>query len=218
MSLRSSLTALVAAFAIFSLGACDTTDDTALDVSVVDLSFDVDDYTAGGDLRTATFDAINASVSRGNLDFALEQAGDGALVMLYIDVELVTPVNGAEDGTTWSALPITRGFNEALFGNPDNPSDEDLITTLLVSYEYSFDNQDLYFDVVSSLPASSFPGITTREYFDGILPFRELGGSDRIDLRLVVIPDELFFVDGRAGARIDMRDYAAVKAAFNLPD
>ena len=218
MPLRSSLTTLVAAAAVFSLGACDTTEDTALDVSVVDLSFDPDDYDDGDDLRTATFDAVDAQVTRGDIDFALEQAGDGALVMLYIDVELVTPVDGAPGGTTWSALPITRGFNEAFFGDPDNPVDEDLITTLIVSYEYSFDNDDLYFDVVSSLPASSFPSVTTREYFDGILPFRELGGSERIDLRLVVIPDELFFVNGRAGARIDLRDYAAVKAAYNLPD
>ena len=221
MSLRSSLTALVAAGAVLSLGACDfsdTNDDTALDVSVVDLSFDPDDYTAGGDLKTATFDAVDASVSRGDLDFALEQAGDGALVMLYIDVELVSPVEGAEGNTTWSALPLSRSFEEIVLAEGEDGSTVTLpVVGYTASYEYSFDNDDLYFDVVSSAPYTDF-GDRPEPLFDFILPQRELGGPDDIDLRLVVIPDELFFVNGTAGARIDLRDYQAVKDAYNLPD
>ena len=84
------------------------------------------------------------------------------------------------------------------------------------SYEYSFDNQDLYFDIVSSAPYTDFSS-DPRDLFDFIAPQRQLGGSSDIDLRLVVIPDELFYVNG-SGARIDVRDYEAVKAAFNLPD
>jgi hypothetical protein len=216
MSLRSSFSTLLAAIAVFSLGACDTTEDTALDVSVVDLSFDPDDYIAGGDLRTATFDAVDATVTRGNIDFALEQAGDGALVMLYIDVELVSPVEGAEGNTTWSALPLTRSFEEIVLDDQGEGSTVPVVG-YTASYEYSFDNEDLYFDVVSSAPYTDF-GDRPEPLFDFILPQRVLGGSDDIDLRLVVIPDELFFVDAQAGARIDMRDYAAVKAAYNLPD
>ncbi|MGB3543940.1 hypothetical protein [Rubrivirga sp.] len=217
MSVRSSFTTLLVTVAVLSLSACDTTEDTALDVSVVDLSFDIDDYEDGDDLRTATFDAVDARVNRGNLDFALEQAGDGALVMLYIDVELVSPVLGAEGNTTWSALPLTRAFEEIV---PDDQGEDSTVPVVgyTVSYEYSFDNQDLYFDVVSSAPYTDF-GDRPEPLFDFILPQRVLDpGNTDIDLRLVVIPDELFFVDGQAGARIDMRDYAAVKAAYNLPD
>ena len=39
-----------------------------------------------------------------------------------------------------------------------------------------------------------------------------------IDLRLVVIPDELYYTNAQAGARVDLRDYEAVKAAYNPTD
>ena len=213
--LRSVLSLTLALGAVLVLGACDTTEDTALDVFVADFSFDYQDYTVGNDLKTATYDAIDASVSRGDLNDALRTAGDGALVMLYIDVELVSPVEGASGNVTWAALPLSRSFEEVVL------DDQGEGTTIPVvgytaSYEYSFDNQDLYFDVVSSAPYTDF-STDPRDLFDFITPQRALGGSSDIDLRLVVIPDELFYVDG-AGARIDMRDYEAVKAAFNLPD
>lgn len=218
MSLRSSFLALLAAVAVVGLGGCDTTDDTAREVIVVDFAFDDDDYTVGADLRTATFDGRDARVERGDLDFALETVGDGGLVMLYIDVELVSAVEGADGNRTYAALPLTRGFEEIVLADD---GDGGTVTVPVVgytaSYEYSFDNQDLYFDVVSSAAYTDFstdPGAL----FDFIKPQRVLGGSSDINLRLVVIPDELFFVNGRAGARVDLRDYEAVKAAYNLPD
>ena len=204
------------------LGACDTTDndvDGSLEVFVTDLRFNAQSYERGGDDRTATFYASNAQTSGDALGDALETAGDGDLVMLYIDVELVSFVDGAPDGTTWAALPLTRGFNDVVFGDRDgdNQSDGDLLaTTLLASYEYSFDNGNLYFDVVSSLPYTEFSD-DPRDLFDRILPQRVEDGPDQIDLRLVVIPGELFF-SNRAAARVDLRDYEAVKAAFGLPD
>ena len=220
-SLRAPLSALLAALVVLGLGACDTydgEDDTSLQVFVADFSFDPDDYDDGSDGRTATFDAIDATETRGSLDDALRTAGDGDLVMLYIDSELASNVQGADgERSTWAALPLVRGYNEPLFGDPDNPTDEDYVTTYFVSYEYSFDNDDLYFEVVSSLPYTSFGIDNPRDFFDLIVPYRQQGGSDSIDLRLVVVPDELFYTNG-AGARIDLRDYEAVKAAYNLPD
>lgn len=224
--LRTSLTAGLAFVAVLALGACDSYnddyygDDTSLRVYVADFSFDPRDYVAGGDLKTATFDAVDATEERGDLDEALATAGDGALVMLYIDVELVAAVEGAPDNTTWAALPLSRSFEEIVLttdGDGDGQLDEIPVVGYTASYEYSFDNQDLYFDVVSSAPYTDFsadPGAL----FDFIVPQRALGGSDDIDLRLVVIPDELYYANARAGARIDLRDYEAVKAAFDLPD
>jgi len=219
MTLRSTFSALLAAGALLTLGACDTTEDTSLSVFVADFSFNPDDYEVGDDDKTATFDAINATETSGSLDDALQTAGEGDLVMLYIDSELVSNVEGASgERSTWAALPLTRGFTDIVFGDSDGDgvSDGDIaVTGLLVSYEYSFDNQDLYFDVVSSLEYTEFT-TDERAYFDGIVPYRALGGSDSIDLRLVVIPNELFRTN--AGARIDLRDYEAVKAAYGLPD
>ncbi|MEM0961442.1 MAG: hypothetical protein AAGK21_02725 [Bacteroidota bacterium] len=218
MRFRSAFSTLLVACSVLALGACDTTDDTALDVAVVDFSFDSDDGVAGDDLRTETFDAVDARVSRGDLDFALEQAGDGALVMLYIDVELVASVEGAEGGTTWAALPLTRGFEEIVLADDGNGGSVEVpVVGYTVSYEYSFDNQDLYFDVVSSAPYTDFSTVAD-DLFDFVRPQRVQGGSGDLDFRLVVIPDELFFVNGQAGARVDLRDYEAVKAAYNLPD
>ena len=208
------------------LGACDSyndgyyEDDTSLQVFVVDFRLDADDYEVNeADQKTATFYSRDATVTRGDLDDALGTVGDGDLVMLYIDTELVSAVEGAENGT-WSALPLTRGFDEVVFGDTDGDgvSDGDIfITGLLASYEYSFDNGNLYFDVVSSLPYADYTPDNPRDFFDTIVPARFDRAPSTIDLRLVVIPDELFYTSGVA-ARVDMRDYEAVKRAYNLPD
>ena len=225
MPLRSSLLAVPTRIGLvalaLTLAACDSNDvdaDGSLEVFVTDLSFDAQTYDLGEDNRTATFYAANAQTSGDALSDALATAGDGDLVMLYIDVELVSFVDGADNGT-WAALPLTRGFNDLVVIDGDGDGDPDgeiLATTLLASYEYSFDNGNLYFDVVSSLPFTEFSDDPTV-LFDTILPQRSGQGPTDIDLRLVVIPDELFFTN-RAAARIDLRDYEAVKAAFGLPD
>ena len=222
MPLRLLTSALLVGAAL-SLGACDSYDDedASLQVFVADFSFDPDDYVVGGDDKTATFDAVDATEISGSLSDALETVGDGDMVMLYIDSELVSNVEGADgERSTWAALPLTRGFDQVVFGDTDGDGQSDgdiFVTGLLASYEYSFDNDDLYFDVVSSLPYTDF-GTDDRAFFDQILPFRALGGSDDIDLRLVVIPDELFYANSTAAARVDLRDYEAVRAAYGLPD
>ncbi len=225
MPLRSLLSATLALGAVLSLGACDTTDyyeadDTSLRVLVTDFDFAASDYESGpDDPFTATYDAVNARVRRGDLGEALRTAGDGALVMLYIDVELVS-VAGSADNGTWTPLPLTRGFDQLVFGDSDGDGTTDgdiFVTGLLASYEYSFDNQDLYFDVRSSLPYTDF-GDDDEAFFDTLIPSRFEGESQNIDLRLVVIPDELYRANAGAGARIDLRDYQAVKKAFDLPD
>ena len=212
---------LLAALAL-SMSACDSyydEDDTSLEVFVADFQFDADEYEVNeADQKTATFYSGDALVTRGDLDDALQTVGDGDMVMLYIDTELVSAVEGADNGT-WSALPLTRGFDQIVFGDSDGDgiSDGDIyVTGLLASYEYSFDNGNLYFDVVSSLPYTDFTD-DPEEFFDSILPTRFEEAPDDINLRLVVIPDELFLTDG-AAARIDLRDYEAVKRAYNLPD
>jgi len=138
--------------------------------------------------------------------------------MLYIDVELVSPVEGASGNRTYAALPLSRSFEEiVLAGDGSGGTVEIPVVGYTASYEYSFDNQDLYFDVVSSAPYTDF-STDPADLFDFIVPQRALGGSSAIDLRLVVIPDELYLVNGQAAARVDLRDYAAVKAAYDLPD
>ena len=189
------------------VGACDTTDDTALDVLTVDFSIDADDYEVTG-LYTAAFSAEDAEVSSGNLSRALRTAGSGDLVMLYIASELV---NGFESTNVfWTGLPVTRGFNQV-------SDDGTEFIDLVASYEYTFADNSLFFNVVSSLPFDAFSD-DPEVLFESIIP-AEIGRSpDDLFFRLVVIPDELFFVDGQAGARVDLRDYEAVKAAYGLPD
>lgn len=217
MPLRSPLAALAAAVLLVAASGCDTTDDTSLNVFVVDLNFDNRDYAVSNDTRVATFDARDARVTRGSLDDALRTAGDGALVMLYIDVEQVQDVDGAEGNVTWTALPITRAYEELVLAADDTGATIEIpVVGYTSSYEYSFDNGDLYFDVVSSARADEFGD--PRALFDFLVPQRADGTSSTVDLRLVTIPNELYFVDGRAGARVDLRDYQAVKAAYGLPD
>jgi hypothetical protein len=216
MPFRLSLAALLL-LAVAASG-CDTTDDTALDVFVVDLEFDDDDYSVDG-LYTASFASANAVTSGDDLFSALQTAGQGDLVMLYIDSNLIVQFEPEQELATWSPLPLSRGFNEALFPAAD-PADDELFTTLTVSYEYSFEDGNVYFDVVSSLPYTQFdlgPDGDPRDYFDSILPRRFASETaDDILLRLVVIPDELFFTDG--AARVNLRDYEAVQRAYDLPD
>ncbi len=215
---------LLLAALVLSVSACDSyyddEDDTSLQVFVADFQFDADEYEVNEtDQKTATYYSVDALVTRGDLDDALQTVGDGDLVMLYIGTELVSAVDAADNGT-WSALPLTRGFDQLVFGdsNGDGESDSDIyVTGLLASYEYSFDNGNLYFDVVSSLPYTDFTPDNPGAFFDTILPARYGEAPDDIKLRLVVIPDELFLTNG-AAARIDMRDYEAVKEAYHLPD
>lgn len=218
MPLRSTFSALAAACLVLAASGCDTTDDTSLNVFVADFNFDNRDYTVSADTRVATFDARDARVSRGSLDDALRTAGDGALVMLYIDVEQVQDVDGAEGNTTWAALPLSRSYEELVLStDADGATIEVPVVGYTSSYEYSFDNEDLYFDVVSSAPATDF-GDDPRALFDFLVPQRADGTSSTVNLRLVTIPNELYFANARAGARVDLRDYEAVKAAYGLPD
>ena len=214
--MRSLLSALALAALVVSASGCDTTDDTALNVFVVDLGFDNQQYRVSNDTRVASFDARDARVSRGNLEAALRTVGDGALVMLYIDVEQVQNVDGAQGNTTWTALPLTRSFEELVLADDGAGNTIEIpVVGYTASYEYSFDNGDLNFDVVSSAPASDFSDDPTL-LFDAIVPQRADGTSRDVNLRLVTIPDELFLTG--AGARIDLRDYQAVQAAYGLPD
>ena len=125
-------------------------------------------------------------------------------------------MDGAPDNTTWAALPLTRSFDQNVVGVDDNGDTVEVpVVGYTASYEYSFDNGDLYFDVVSSAPASDFSDDPTF-LFDAIVPQRADGTSRSIDLRLVTIPNELYLTG--AGARIDLRDYEAVKTAYGLAD
>ena len=217
-TLRATLPAVAAAFLVVAASGCDTTEDTSLNVFVVDFDFDNRDYVISADSRVATFDARNARVRRGDLDDALRTAGDGALVVLYINVEQVQDVTGAPGNTTWAALPLTRAYEEFVLADDNGTTVEVPVVGYISSYEYSFDNGDLYFDVVSSAAADGFPGFEARDIFDFLIPQRADGTSSTVDLRLVTIPNELYFTDAQASARVDLRDYQAVKAAYGLPD
>lgn len=162
-------------------------------VRVVDFEFDRTRYTLGGDGTVATFDSRTlGSTVRQRLAAALATAGDGALVVAYVDARLLYDVR--PDGQTWTALPATRAFRDVVNGVPYET---------VLSYEYSFDNGDFYFDVVSSDPASDFPA---GELF---------GFAIRRDprLRVVTVPADII-----NGTRIDVRDYNAMRAAFDLPE
>lgn len=163
-------------------------------VRVVDFEFDRTRYALSNDGTTATFDSrtLTNSTVRQRLAAALATAGDGALVVAYVDSRLL--VDATTGGQTWSALPATRAFRDDSGTIP--------FETVL-SYEYSFDNGDFYFDVVSSDPASDFP---TGQLF---------GFAIRRDprLRVVTVPADII-----NGTRIDVRDYNAMRAAFDLPE
>lgn len=204
------LTALALAFSLV-FAACDTY-ETRRDVSVVDFRLDALDYDVSADNRTASFqtDNVDSGETRDEIEFALRSAGDGALVLLYIESELVQNFEGT--GQTWAALPLSRSFEEVVLRDADTTIP---VVGYTVSFEYSFDNDDLYFDVVSSAPATDFDN-DPRVLFDSIVPQRVEQGPDELEFRLVTIPADRYY--GQAGARIDLRDYEAVQRAYNLPD
>ncbi len=205
MTLRSTLSALLAAGVLFTLGACDTTDvyhetrasfvDFRLNTTVHEDDYSEDGYAVSFDDR----DAVSPD-DRDDLQDLLAEAGDGALVVAYIDSEVVLDVVGT--GQTYSAMPITRGYEGIpilVDEDGDGTSEEIPYVDYILTYEYSFDNGAFYFDVTSSAQLD----------FSTVLP-------GAIDFRVVVIPADLY--RARAGARIDLRDYEAVKAAYGLPD
>lgn len=209
-SLRSPLlaVALVATLGL-SLTACDDYRDDdddggrAYGVTVVDFGLDGDDFSISDDGQVASFesDDIVSEGSRNDVRRALADAGSGALVMLYADNSLI--LEGTEG--SYTALPVTVGQEIIVTDGADGDSDD--VTTLAITYTYSFDDADLYFDVLSTTPLeASGDGFLS---FDDFLP-------NRIDLRLVTVPADLYY--NKAGARVDLRDYEAVKRAFNLPD
>ena len=224
--------ALPLLLAALALPACDNYDsgydDGFIDggtrggATFVDFTLDATDYAVSGDQKTATYetDNIDSGTTRAAVEAALGLAGEGALVMLYIQNDLVNTVGGGQS-QPYTALPLSRGFEELVFADIDanNDGEADVIPVVgyTASYEFSFDNQDLYFDVVSSTAASNF-GSNPRALFDFIVPQRTNAAGDRLGpsalaFRLVTVP-------ATAGGRsaIDLTDYAAVKRAYNLPD
>ena len=198
---RSAFVALAAA-AVLSLGACDT-DDTALDVFVVDFEIDTSDPGIRDEGRVASYntdDVVSPSDEAAVRD-VLRDAGDGSLVVAYARTRDILDETATPQ--TYSGLPITRGFEGTVLVDEDDDGDFEEVpfVDFLVTYEYSFDNQDFYFDAVSSAALD----------FADFLPAN-------LGIRLVVIPDELFRVNGQAGARVDLGDYEAVKRAYGLPD
>lgn len=211
---------LAAVLLAASLTACDTgdVDDTALDVLVVDLLFDADDYVLEG-VNTASFSAADAAVLEGDLSAALQTAGQGDLVMAYISSDLVSEFETNPDAQFWTPLPLTRGFDELVLADRGGETVEVPVTGYVASYEYSFADDAFFFEAVSSAPYTDFTTETEddpRVLFDAILP-RRFGSTlpDDIEVRLVVIPDELFFT---TAADVDFRSYESVQKAYGLPD
>ena len=203
--LSSLLSLSLVALLALGVSACDTYDDDddggPYGVTVVDFSLDGDDFELSDDGQVASFvsDDIASDRARDDVRLALRNAGSGALVVLYADNSLI--LAGTEG--SYTALPVTVGQEILVTGEEG----QDDVTTLAITYSYSFDDADLYFDVLSTTPlAASGDDVVS---FDDFLP-------NRIDLRLVTVPADLYY--GKAGARVDLRDYEAVKQAFNLPD
>jgi len=193
--LRHRLRPLTVAVVLAALAGCDFSDDDGpiigdSDVVYVDFSFDDDDYVLNGDGLIASFESDNLSDSgeRRAIEDALAGAMEGALVLLYADGSLLY---GASGEGTWAALPVTQAY-EAV-GSDGVP-----YVDYTVTYSYSFDDSDLYFDATSSAQldwSTAFPS--------------------RLDFRLVTAPAYAF---ARAGSRVDVRDYEAVRQALALPE
>lgn len=216
--MRSFPTLLLLALALaLPLTACDSYyndgyDDGYYDgqgsgsrVRVVDFEFDADDYDISDDGTTASFesDDIVDSGDRSRLTTALATAGDGAVVVAYVESSFLIDVSTT--GQTYSALPVSRAFRGEIPYDVDNDgtTDEFVPVETVLSYEYSFDNEDFYFDVVSSDPESEF---AAGQLFGFAID------SDP-QIRVVAIPADII-----NKTSVDLTDYAAVKAAFNLPD
>ncbi len=200
--MRTFLTLALLALALpacdgYNLGYDDGYDDGQNDrpqVRVVDFEFDRNGYQLSNDERTATFesDDITSNSARTALQDALATAGDGAVVVAYVESSLI--FNATTTGQTYSALPVTRAFRDTVEGTPYET---------VLSYEYSFDNGDFYFDVVSSDPDSDFG---ESGLFAIVIPRDP-------QLRVVTIPADVF-----NKTTVDLTNYAEVRAAFNLPD
>lgn len=219
--MRALLTLLLLVGAGLSVSACDTYDNGYDDgytdgqserprVRVVDFELDGDDYAVSTDGFVASFesDDIRSQSERTALEAALRTAGDGAIVVAYIDTELVIDTRGT--GQTYSALPITRAQDAFVEFDVNNdgtvsPGEGLLYVDYVLSYEYSFDNEDFYFDVVSSASGNDFTG-GARAFFDAVIPLD-------VRLRVVTIPADLF-----NKTSVDLTDYNAVRAAFDLSE
>ncbi len=225
---------LLLSCALLALPACDSnynngyddgyydgqgTGTTTAGARFVDFSLDATRYSVSSDTRTASYqsDDIDSGTTRAAVERALATAGDGALVALYIKSYLVTNQSSQTD-PTYSALPISRAFDEIVLAQGPTPGTTTTVPVVgyTASYEYSFDNQDLYVDVVSSAAASDF-GTNPATLFDAIVPQRTDAagirqGANRLELRVVAVPATA------AKQSVDMTDYAAVVRAYGLPD
>lgn len=195
------------------VSACDTyyDDDDDTYVRVVDFELDTDDFELSGDTRTASFDTddIQGNGDRDEVEDALRLAGDGALVLLYADNELVLDVQTT--GQTYTPLPVTVGYEVELdSGLP--------VVEYTITYTYAFDNEDLYVDVISSARSDSFPGggSDAGVLFAQLLP-------NEIEMRLVTLEADVYAsktaelrAQGKTG--LDLRNYEQVKSVFGLPD
>ena len=204
--LRSTLSALAAAALIVTASGCDTTDVYETTATYVDFRLNTSDPNSEDRLsangKETAFDDrdVISPDDQDRLRAALDRAGDGALVIAYIDSEVVLDVVGT--GQTYSAMPVTRGFEGVpirIDEDGDGVPEEIPYVDSIVTYGYSFDNGAFYFDVTSSAALD----------FTDVLP-------SAVDFRVVTLPASAAFA--RAGARVDLRDYQAVKAAYNLPD
>ena len=200
--MRTATLALLAAL-LPTLAACDSyyDDDDDVFVRVVDFELDTDGYDLSGDGLTASFDTddIQGNADQDEVEDALRLAGDGALVLLYADNELILDVETT--GQTYTALPVTKGF-EAV-------DDDGLpFVDYTVTFTYAFDNEDLYFDVISSAALD----------FDTL--FDALGVGGEIEFRLVTLEADVFAAKtaGLGKTGIDLRNYEQVKSVFGLPD
>ncbi len=203
---------LLALAALLPLAACDTHDDRFDDdrdalVRVVDFELDTDGFELSDDTRTASFDTddIQGNGDRDEVEDALRLAGDGALVLLYADNELILDVETT--GQTYTPLPVTVGYETEL----DNGLP---VVEYTVTYTYAFDNEDLYVDVLSSARSDSFPGADQDAgvLFVGLLP-------NEIEMRLVTLEADVFArKSSELKTAIDLRNYEQVKSVFNLPD
>ncbi|HLA63559.1 MAG TPA: hypothetical protein VK610_03980 [Rhodothermales bacterium] len=184
---------------------CDTVYDDIDDgdtygnvINVVTFNFNVGDIELSADGYTATFnsDDVRDSGARTNIADALttHEVEDG-VVLLYAEDDLILGSNGGDD--RWSALPYTEGFG---LTNPDGDYVE-----LTVTYTYSYDIADLYFDVSSSVNNLDF-----EQFLSGRT------GGNNVQMRLVTIPGEIYTARGLS--RADLRSYADVQRAFSLAE